>query len=221
MARVLIEETNLTNIANAIRGKTGKTDLITPPNMASEIEGIVTGGGIDETFFKSLLEGSITELTIGEGCYIRQYGFYRYTKLTKLTLSQSCYLNNYAFSNCTSLKEIRGRCNTIGQRAFESCTALVKIDLDQITMFSSVPFSGCTALKSLVLRQTTSVPLTDTGTYSKILYNLPNVWVYVPSSMIDTYKASTYWKSFASQFRALEDYTVDGTITGELDETKI
>ena len=45
MAKVLIEEQNLTNIANAIRGKTGKTDLITPPNMASEIEAIPTGGG--------------------------------------------------------------------------------------------------------------------------------------------------------------------------------
>lgn len=48
MAKVLIEETNLTNIANAIREKTGKSDLITPPNMASEIEAIKSGGGNSE-----------------------------------------------------------------------------------------------------------------------------------------------------------------------------
>lgn len=46
MTKVLIEETNLTNIANAIREKTGKSDLITPPNMASEIEAIKSGGAI-------------------------------------------------------------------------------------------------------------------------------------------------------------------------------
>jgi hypothetical protein len=31
----------------------------------------------------------------------------------------------------------------------------------------------------------------------------------------------TNWTTFSAQFRALEDYTVDGTTTGELDESKI
>lgn len=39
--------------------------------------------------------------------------------------------------------------------------------------------------------------------------------------LVDTYKADTNWSTYAAQFRALEDYTVDGTITGELDESKI
>lgn len=38
-------QTVFTDIANAIRGKTGKTDAIAPANMASEIESITTGGG--------------------------------------------------------------------------------------------------------------------------------------------------------------------------------
>lgn len=219
MATIQSVKTKIQGLIDKSNEATGGSDT----DLTTAIDSLIAnqGGGIDETFFKSLLEGSITELTIGEGCYIRQYGFYRYTKLTKLTLSKSCYLNNYAFSNCTGLTEIRGRCGTIGQRAFESCTALVKVDLDYITQFAGVPFSGCTALKSLVLRQTTSVPLTDTGTYSKILYNLPNVWVYVPRDMLSSYTSSTYWKSHSSQIRVLEDYTVDGTIMGELDESKI
>lgn len=44
MANVLIEESTLKDIGNAIRSKTGKTDLILPSNMATEISGI-TGGG--------------------------------------------------------------------------------------------------------------------------------------------------------------------------------
>lgn len=46
-------------------------------------------------------------------------------------------------------------------------------------------------------------------------------YIYVPSALIEQYKVAENWSTYASQFRALEDYTVDGTITGELDETKI
>ena len=42
MANKLYEETHIQNIANAIRGKTGKTDTMTVSQMASEINGITT-----------------------------------------------------------------------------------------------------------------------------------------------------------------------------------
>ena len=34
-------------------------------------------------------------------------------------------------------------------------------------------------------------------------------------------KTASIWSTYASQIRALEDYTVDGTVTGELDPSKI
>lgn len=45
MANVLIEENTLSAIGNAIRAKTGKTDLILPSDMATEIAKITGGGG--------------------------------------------------------------------------------------------------------------------------------------------------------------------------------
>lgn len=45
MAKVFIEETTLTAIGDAIREKTGSTDLIAPGNMPTEIKSIVSGGG--------------------------------------------------------------------------------------------------------------------------------------------------------------------------------
>lgn len=41
------------------------------------------------------------------------------------------------------------------------------------------------------------------------------------AALVDSYKAATNWSTYADQIRALEDYTVDGTTTGALDETKI
>lgn len=47
MANVLIEESTMTGIADAIRAKTGGTDLMLPAAMPEEIASIQTGGGID------------------------------------------------------------------------------------------------------------------------------------------------------------------------------
>ena len=47
MSKVFIEDTTLTAIGDAIRGKAGTSDLIDPANMAQEITNLPTGGGID------------------------------------------------------------------------------------------------------------------------------------------------------------------------------
>ena len=48
MAKVLVNENNLTNIANAIRGKNGSTDTYKPSEMAAAITAISGGGGSNE-----------------------------------------------------------------------------------------------------------------------------------------------------------------------------
>lgn len=50
MAKVLVNESSLTGIADAIRGKNGKTDTYKPSEMAAAITAITTGGGSREDF---------------------------------------------------------------------------------------------------------------------------------------------------------------------------
>lgn len=73
MAKVFIEETTLTAIGDAIREKTGGTDLIAPGNMPTEIKGIVSGGGSGD--------GDCNRLHIPEEALVItgdcQYKFYR------------------------------------------------------------------------------------------------------------------------------------------------
>jgi hypothetical protein len=58
------------------------------------------------------------------------------------------------------------------------------------------------------------------GTYDK--YHNPNSdhdgYIYAPREMIATLQSATNWSIL--QFRALEDYTKDGTTTGEFDDEK-
>jgi hypothetical protein len=49
--------------------------------------------------------------------------------------------------------------------------------------------------------------------------------IYVPSSMIEQFQTATNWATvyatYPDIYRPLENYTVDGTVTGEIDETLI
>ena len=80
MAKVLINETNLMNIAEAIRGKTGETAKMKPAEMAGKINGIQTGGGEDafSKFLESANPGPLTikAETIREAafCFGSSYG---------------------------------------------------------------------------------------------------------------------------------------------------
>lgn len=65
MAKVLTDQTNYTNIANAIRSKNGKTDKYTPAQMPDAIKAITTGStGIDESVLAGLIDGSLTTLRV-------------------------------------------------------------------------------------------------------------------------------------------------------------
>ena len=56
MSNYIIQSETLTNIANAIRAKTGNSGTLTPSQMATEISNISSGGG------------SITGIDLSNGC---------------------------------------------------------------------------------------------------------------------------------------------------------
>ena len=116
----------------------------------------------------------------------------------------------------------------VGSYGFAECRKLKTVDLPNLTQISEGGFASCTVLKTLILRATDTVcTLSNTNAFVGT-YPLKNAaiadktgYIYVPAALVDSYKAATNWSTFANQFRALEDYTVDGTVTGALDESKI
>lgn len=132
-------------------------------------------------------------------------------------------LGTYVLAYCGNLKTVKFHTLTkLGQYAFYSSTALTTADFPVCKEVESSAFYNCSALVSLILRKTGTIcTLSSTNT----LYGTPiksgTGYIYVPRALVDSYKSATNWSSFANQFRALEDYTVDGTITGDLDPSKI
>lgn len=105
----------------------------------------------------------------------------------------------------------------IGQGAFYHAAKLTIVDVPSVTQIYGQAFYGAGNLTALILRSETMCKLGSTNAFtsSKVRY-------YVPSALISEYRVETNWSSSpADSFRALEDYTVDGTIYGDLDESKI
>lgn len=69
MAKLFIESTTLTNIADAIRGKDGTSDPITPLQMPERITNLPTGGGEDLVPATIKLTGSCSHLFDTRGGY--------------------------------------------------------------------------------------------------------------------------------------------------------
>jgi hypothetical protein len=128
-----------------------------------------------------------------------------------------------AFSGCTKLSSIDlSSATTLNNAVFANCSALEVVDLPKATSIITYVFNGCLALKTLILRKSDSIcTLSNTNVFNNTPIKSGTGYIYVPSSLIETYKTASQWSTFAAQFRALEDYTVDGTITGDLDPTKI
>ena len=153
-------------------------------------------------------------------------------------------IGNYAFYSCCqlSLTSLPDRLTSLGTNVFYQCYSNA---ISKAYGLNSIPtntfyrnycqfsfdcfansigggaFRECINLKSLILRSETQTELSSTNAFTSTPIASGTGYIYVPKSLVDSYKSATNWSVYANQFRALEDYTVDGTITGELDESKI
>ena len=119
----------------------------------------------------------------------------------------------------TEYKE--NRISKIGQYAFYGCTALTVVDVPNVTTIEANSLYGCSTLSDLILRGDTVCTLANANALTNSAIAKGTGYIYVPRALVDSYKAATNWSTYAAQFRDLESFTVDGTTTGELDETKI
>lgn len=218
MSEYLIQSETLTGIADAIRGKIGGTKPVAVSDMAAQIEGIQAGGGdIDALIDRSITEISSNVTSIGANA------FSECPALTTTDFPMATSIDVRAFQKCPALTTTNfPMVTTVGMYAFYESKALTTIDLAVATSIKSMAFGGCSKLKALILRNQNAVcELSSSSDVNGTLIKSGTGYIYVPSALIEQYKVATNWSAYAAQFRALEDYTVDGTVTGELDESKI
>lgn len=226
----------LTAIADAIRAKTGGTDALSLDGMAAAIDGIQTGGGSTDDVAGALADRTITEFSSNTCTQLGAYAFRGCKSLKTLVAPNATAVGEYAIYQCNALRTLSlPSVASVSINAFRDAQYLEIVDLPKLSAIPSNAFYGCRGLKALILRYSKKVTLNSTTAFTNCYRMLGTKnsgfnpdgerlgFVYSERTLVEEYQADSTWASILepTQFRALEDYTVDGTITGELDESKI
>lgn len=235
----LIQGETLTGIADAIRGKTGGSGPILAAQMAGKIGEISVGG---DTLMERL-KNTMTSYVNNEITSVISYGLSYQTALTSVSMPNCTSLGAGAFYGCSALAElylpalvsIRNNCfrncyaltqfitgsafdSCIESSAFEGCSKLTKIDLYHVNNLGiNAHAFACANLTTLIIRNTDFVAKANSLSIfggSNTAMNQGTGYIYVPASMVDSYKEATNWTVFADQIRAIEDYPdITGGVT--------
>lgn len=154
--------------------------------------------------------------------YLQSSAFSKCSALVTVNAPLVTRVYGDVFRGCTSLTELcLPKATRLDSNSLRGCSALVSADFQELTRIDDYTFPGCSSLKALMLRGSTVVTLAGPngfscqGEISLIASGAGHI--YVPAALIDSYKAANNWSTYTNQFRKLEEWTVDGTVTGELD----
>lgn len=155
----LIKEETLTNIAEAIREKTGKSEQIKCSEFVKELSELITE--TDENVIEQCLSGDMEEVYInGFTQTIPSYFFqeFRTSSPVKMTFLKCTAINSGAFyRNEAITAAIFPECVVIGDEAFQFCHYLTNINFPKCNTIGNEAFYGCDSLSSITFPQCRTV----------------------------------------------------------------
>lgn len=116
----------------------------------------------------------------------------------------------------TKLTSATAPATTVEGYAFRNDKALEVVDLSATSgavTIANNAFSGCTNLQHVIIRSSTMATLSSTGAFTGTPIALGEGAVYVPTSLVATYKANTNWSNY--YIADIADYPISdfGTVT--------
>ncbi len=164
---------------------------------------------------------NLTAVSFPAALSIESYAFRGCSNLAAVSFPVATVIGIDAFRSCVNLTTVSiPACTTISDYAFFGCSKLTTVSFPAATTISDYAFGRCYNLKSLYLTGSSlctlsnsnafsSTPIggysTSAGTYGSI---------YVPASLLTSYKTATNWTYFSSRFYAVEDSVDTGGDTG-------
>ena len=143
--------------------------------------------------------------------------------LKNVDLPKLTALSGSEFATCEALERITlpSVVDMPTGGTFMGCISLRYVDFPKIVRITNNAFNKCGALTVLILRVNQVVQVAGSTTFTNSGLVNGAGYIYVPAAQIEAYRADSSWSTYGVQFRALEEYTLDGTTTGALDEVKI
>ncbi len=169
MSTYKISGSTLTSIADAIRRKTGSSDLMYVSDMASNIDAIP---GFDPITYAELVSNTMSILSSPIIASIPASRFSNCIGLRDVNLPALTHVGDYAFSNCKNMSQFYApNLTNIGGSAFREAKFFPYSDIEY-NPFENVTWIGTNAFYSATLPSVISIPkltIITTGIFASAL----------------------------------------------------
>lgn len=158
---------------------------------------------------------------------ITSYMFQNCYKLKTLNISDLRYINTYGLNSCYSLNSVNlsnivniqtdglsnsgfgsiilPNCTSFGQYMISGSRVSVVDISNQITI-PNYAFADAYSLVHLILRSNEKCTLSNINAFNSTPIAEGLGWIYVPSDLVELYKADTNWSTFANRIVPISEY---------------
>ncbi len=196
--------------------------------LQATLKGKAAGGGTE--LINAILDGSVEELesdvtTIGQRALnyrknlqnvslpnvtsVGAYAFYesfRHDARPTIVFPALVSAGECSFYGSGVNVAILPKLEIVSSQMFNNSTVLEKVDLGAATQIKGASFINCSSLATLIIRTNSVCSLAYATVFNSTPMPKGTGYIYVPSALVDSYKAATNWSTYAAQIRAIEDY---------------
>ena len=147
---------------------------------------------------------SLTQVNLSVCSYIEDNAFYGCSSLSQVNLPVCSYISNSVFFNCFLLSQASlPLCEYIGSGAFRTCS-LLSLSLPVCSYIGGLAFYACSSLSIITIGYSGICSLGDARTFENTQITSSTGSIYVPASLVDSYKSANYWSYFSTQIFPIE-----------------
>ena len=156
---------------------------------------------------------SLTSVDFPECISIGSNAFLYCSFLTSISFPKCTSMDMWAFQRCYRLTSVNfPACTNVGGGAFAYCSSLTYVNLPACMYIHTTAFHSCKSLMKVILGNSSIVSLP----YSNAFDSTPMVnstytgnfgSIYVPASLVASYKTAANWSYFADRITSIENLT--------------
>ena len=218
MPDYIIDGAILTDIADAVRAKTGETEPIIPEEMAAKLldtegdyeRGYAEGYEKGDSNMDGILTRQATTISNDRITYLGTEVFRNYSSLAVADFPNVTSAGVNTFYACYALSTVNcPSLISISSNMFAYSSLLKRLDFPSVESISGGAFSSCSRLVTLILRKADTVcTLENVSAFTNTPIAKGTGFVYVPDDLVEQYKAATNWSTYANQIKPISELEV-------------
>ena len=151
----------------------------------------------------------LTSISFPNCTTIDNNAFKNCSSLTSINFPKCTSINDYAFANCSNLTSVSFPvCMSIGSSAFQDCYRLTSVSFPGCITIGGAAFARCYSLSQVYLTGSSLCKLSNSSAFNSTpftgykIYFSGIPYIYVPKSLVTSYKNATNWTYFSRYISA-------------------